>query len=151
MAEFTKLEEAGKADIIHEKWLANNKDRLLFERKLIDERYLKWIENVLKKYGYKNKNTMYKTMQWCTVVMDDSAITLSPSKHGNSDRWDGMPDSYDIIIPASSSPEVIGAAIRYSIARCTGKGADLVAQKLFPDGVPDTFENYLGSLNLLLS
>jgi hypothetical protein len=151
MIEFTKLEQDGKANVIHEKWLKNNKERLLFERRLIDERYLQWIENVLRKYNYKNKSAIYKIMQWCSAEMSNNLIIIKSSKHGHIDRWDGTHNDYKITISSSSSPEVIGAAVKYSIARCTGKGADLVAKKLFPDGVPDTFDDYLKSLNLSLN
>ncbi|MDR2107632.1 MAG: CdiI family contact-dependent growth inhibition immunity protein [Holosporaceae bacterium] len=109
------------------------------------------IEDILKKYNYKNKTAMFSSMQSCTAETDGDIITLSPSKHGNSDSWEGMPSSYDIIIPSSSAPEVIGAGVKYAIASCTGKGADQVAGKLFPDGVPDTFDDYLESLNLSLN
>jgi hypothetical protein len=116
-------------------------------RDLIREQCASRIEGIIKKYGYKNKSDLYKTMQSCFAIMCDDKITLEPSKHSRL-GWGGMPESCNIVIPSSSSPEITGAAVKYSIACCTGKGADLVAKKLFPGGVPDTFENYLKSLNL---
>jgi hypothetical protein len=135
-------------DSHHQKWLNNNHSRRLFEKELVEQRSSEWIDFVSKKYWYKNKKAMFKNMQSCSAEMDAKTIVVSPWKHDNLEGWDGMDKSFDLIIPSSSHPEVIGAAVRYSIARCTGKGADLVAKKLFPNGVPDTFEDYLQSLNL---
>lgn len=106
------------------------------------------LENTIKKYGYKNKKSLFENMQYCFVKIECGNITISPSKHDKLEGWEGMDKKFDITIPSTSSPEVIGAAVKYSIARCTGKGADLVAKKLFPDGVPETFDDYLASLSL---
>jgi hypothetical protein len=106
------------------------------------------VEKTIKKYDYKNKKSLFEHMQSCSVEMDDKSITISPWNHERLDSWDGINKKFVVTIPSTSSPEIIGAAVKYSIARCTGKGADLVAKKLFPEGVPETFEGYLKSLNL---
>jgi hypothetical protein len=106
------------------------------------------IKETIKKYNYKNKKSLFEHMQSCSVEMDVKNIVISPWNHEKLDSWDGINKKFVIAIPSISSPAVVGAAVKYSIARCTGKGADLVAKKLFPDGVPDTFEDYIKSLNL---
>jgi hypothetical protein len=121
---------------------------LLCWNNLENTRYKTDFENELYNFKYKNKISLYKNMQSCLVDLENKKIILSPFKHNKPQGWDGIEAKYDLIIPSSSPPEVIGAAVKYSIARCIGKGANLVAQKLFPDGVPDTFEDYLKSLNL---
>jgi hypothetical protein len=113
--------------------------------------YDDWAKNMIKTYGCKNEAAIYKNMQYCSARLEDDTLIISPKNHSSTRGWDGMDKSFDLIIPSSSSPETIGAAVKYSIARCTGKGADLVANKLFPDGVPDTFEKYLESLNLRIT
>jgi hypothetical protein len=123
-------------------------DYLLISWTAQKEIYKSEVEETIKKYNYKSKKSLFEYMQSCSAEMNDKSIILSPWKHDRLEGWDGMDKSFDLVIPSASPPEVIGAAVKYSVARCTGKGADLVAGKLFPDGVPDTFEDYLKSLNL---
>jgi hypothetical protein len=123
-------------------------DYLLISWTAQKEIYKSEVEETIKKYNYKNKKSLFKNMQSCSVEMEDKSITISPWNHEKLDSWYGINKNFIITISATSSSEIIGAAVKYSIARCTGRGADLVAKKLFPDGVPDTFENYLRSLSL---
>lgn len=44
--------------------------------------------------------------------------------------------------------KLIGAAVKYAIVNCRGKGADFMRNLLFPDGQLETFEKYLESLGL---
>jgi predicted nucleotide-binding protein (sugar kinase/HSP70/actin superfamily) len=134
-------------DSYHKKWLNNNPGRLLFEKELVEKREQEWIEHLLKNYGYKSRRALFKNMQSCFVAMEEGVITFSPAEHDKLDGWGSTTKSYKFSIP-SSSPKIIGAAVKYSVGRCTGKGADLVAKKLFPDGVPDTFDDFLKLLNL---
>jgi hypothetical protein len=134
----------------HEKWLNHNPNRRLFEKELVEQRNSKWIDFVSKKYGYKNKKALFKNIQHCYVDLhEDQNIKISSTEHDKLEGWGATVKDYKIHIPANSPSKAIGAAVKYSIARCNGKGADLVAKKLFPDGVPDTFDDYLASLNLL--
>ncbi|MDR2107267.1 MAG: CdiI family contact-dependent growth inhibition immunity protein [Holosporaceae bacterium] len=130
-------------DGYHQKWLNNKPERRLFEENLRRQRESEWLNNILKCYGYKNEKALYKNMQACSATEESEEIKFfSQGKDESSKGTSGFK------IKSASPPEVIGAAVKYSVARCTGKGADLVAGKLFPDGVPDTFEDYLKSLNL---
>jgi hypothetical protein len=136
-------------NIYHQKWLNSNPERQLFEKELIEHRNFEWINYILEKYNYKNKTVLFKRMQHCSVIAsEDKNIKISSTKHDKLEGWGSTVKDYKLPIPADSPPEIIGAAVKYSIARCTGKGADLVANKLLPDGVPDTFDDYLKSLSL---
>jgi hypothetical protein len=147
--EFNRLDEINKNSkewfLIYRpaKWLNNKPERRLFEKELTEQRNSEWLESVLKKYQYKNKTALFKNMQACSVTEENEEIKFF--SHGKDESSNG---SSSFKIKSTSPPEVIGAAVKYSIARCTGKGADLVAKKLFPDGIPDTFDDYLRSLSL---
>jgi hypothetical protein len=125
-------------DSYHERWLNNKPERRLFEENLERKRYSEWVDNILKHYGYKNEKSLFKNMQLCSIAKCDEKMIFLP--YG---KREASQNDFKFTITSSSPPSVIGAAVKYSIARCTGKGADLVAKKLFPDGVPDTFEDYL--------
>ncbi|MDR2780913.1 MAG: CdiI family contact-dependent growth inhibition immunity protein, partial [Holosporaceae bacterium] len=130
-------------DTYHQKWLSNNPERKLFEKDLEKKRYTEWIADMLRIHSYKNEKALFKNMQLCSVSNIKNEILFLPFGKGESKKND-----FKFAILSGSPLEIIGAAVTYSIARCTGKGAYLIAKKLFPDGVPDTFEDYLKSLSL---
>lgn len=129
-------------------WFADDRGRSLME--IARNKELPSVKDLLKRYGYKDEKAMQQNMQYCSVLYKDGTITLSPYMHSKLKEWKGMNEKFNLTILSTSSPEVIGAAVKYSISRCKGKGADLVAKKLFPDGVPETFDDYLALLNLEL-
>ena len=123
---------------------------LLCWSSLKDTRHKTDLEYELHKFKYKNKASLFKNMQCCSVNRENEKTIFSSLKHTTLEGWEGTRDNYRLNIPSDSSPEIVGAAVKYSIARCTGRGADLVSEKLFPDGVPESFEAYLESLGLSL-
>jgi hypothetical protein len=127
---------------------ANSPDVDDFLFSSIGKRYNADINCKMQKYDYKTKTAMLKNMQLCYVEQTSETITFIPLKHDKLEGYEGMDKIFNVMISTDSSPETIGAAVKYSIARCTGKGAYLVAKKLFPNGIPDTFDDYLKSLNL---
>jgi hypothetical protein len=104
----------------------------------------------IKKYNYKSKNELYKNMMYCSVEIANCTIIISPWNHTKLDTWEGSGSS--IQISSLSSPEIIGAAVRYAFSKCKGKGpyakgAEIVTKALFPDGVPNSLEEYLESID----
>ena len=103
----------------------------------------------MKEYEYKTKTALLKNMQHVSVEDDSEFIIFNSHYHLTIDSWgdpDGKTPSVEMKIPSDSLVEVIGAAVRYAIGNCRGKGADFMRNLLFPDGQPETFEQYLESL-----
>ena len=124
-------------------------DQEMFEIAACMERYKDWQQRMMKEYEYKTKTALLKNMQHVSVENDSDSITFSSLWHLTTDSWgdpDGKTPSVEMKIPFDSSVEVIGAAVRYAIGNCQGKGADFIRKLLFPDGQPETFEQYLESL-----
>ena len=115
------------------------------------ERFKKWLADAMKAYNYKTKTALLKNMQHVSVENDGKNILFSSLWHLTTDSWgdpDGKTPSVEFTIPSSSSVEVIGAAVKYAIGNCQGKGADFMRDIIFPDGQPTTFDEYLKELNL---
>ena len=109
-------------------------------------RYQEWLQKMMKEYEYKTKTALLKNMQHVSVENDGKFITFSSDYHLTTDSWgdpDGKTPSVEMKIPSTSSVEVIGAAVRYAIGNCQGKGSDFMRKLLFPEGKPDTLEEYL--------
>jgi hypothetical protein len=99
------------------------------------------------KYGYKTKNDMYKNMMSCSLDLSDGRLKISPMKRKSPGAWNGLGDEYDIIVQSDALSDIIGAAVRFAFTRCQGKGRDVVVKALFPDGEPNSLEEYLASVN----
>ena len=127
-------------------------ERKLFDNELCDKRYHETIEDMRVKYGYKTKSVLLKNMQMLAISCDTENETNFKSwQHKNGDHWSGgdkKDPALEFSISSSSSVEVVGAAAKYAIGNCRGKGADLIRGILFPNGQPENFEEYLKELGL---
>ena len=88
-------------------------------------------------------------MQTINIEGDSNFIKFIPTEHVRY-GWDGISDEErsEVVIPSTSSLEIIGAAVKYAIGNCRGKGADLIRSLLFPNGQPETFEKYIEELGV---
>ena len=90
-----------------------------------------------------------QNMQIIDVEKNVDYVKFTPTKHERY-GWGGIQEKekFEVIIPSTSSSEVIGAAVKYAIGNCRGKGADLIRSLLFPNGQPETFEKYIEELGI---
>ncbi len=110
------------------------------------ESYKEWLKQVMKEFKYKTKTALLKNMQHVSAKNDGEFIMFTSDYHLTTDSWgnpDGKTPSVEMKIPSTSNVEIIGAAVRYAIGNCRGKGADFIRELLFLEGKPDTFEEYL--------
>ena len=126
-------------------------DQEMFEIVACMERYKEWVKRVMKEYKYKTKRALFQNMQHVSVEQNEEQIIFEPTNHESIDGFsgDGMSEDLNVVIPANSSPEIIGAAVKYAIGNCRGKGADFMRNLLFPEGQPETLDEYLKQLKLL--
>ncbi len=120
----------------------------LFDRALVEERGEKWMAYLAENYKIKTANALYKNMQIVDCELVDGVMSFFPNLHKVLRGWERCPKELQIHIPSSSPVEVVGAAAKYAIGNCRGKGADLIREILFPEGQPETFEDYLKELGL---
>ncbi len=94
---------------------------VFFDYEKCQEIYKKWIESLMQRFGYKTKKALFKNMNKCGIEMVDGKITIDPSHHEKLEGWSGTGNkgSDYVIIPADSTPEEIGAALRLAFSRCT--------------------------------
>ena len=100
-----------------------------------------------KMLSYKNEKKLYENIQCVSIECKDNIINLLSWING----WHGNRTNEretEFTISSTSSLEVIGAAVKYAIGNCRGKGADLIRSLLFPNGQPETFEKYIEELGI---
>ncbi len=125
-------------------------ERKLFDNKTYMEYYLNKLDNMMKTYKFRSKKAFYTNMQRLYIYLDDNLL-FDSWYHESTEGWGdpyGKTPSIKFSIPSSSSVEVVGAAAKYAIGNCRGKGADLIRGILFPEGQPESFEDYLKGLEL---
>ena len=92
-------------------------DSEFYDHKKLRERYLAWIENLMQHYGYKTKKALFKDMKHCSIERKLGTLTISPSHHEKLEAWSGTGEA--VVIPDTSTPAEIGAALRLALSRCT--------------------------------
>ncbi|MCA0371180.1 MAG: CdiI family contact-dependent growth inhibition immunity protein [Proteobacteria bacterium] len=97
-------------------------------------RYDAWVKEKMDRFGYKTKSAFFRQMDNCSIEIRDGVLTISPSYHYRLDGWSGdFIDKKDYVrIPADSSPEEVGAALRLAFSRCKTKGFGSVSLKKKP-------------------
>lgn len=76
---------------------------------------------MMKKFGYANKRTLYKSMKFCSVSVISEGIEFQPTHRkglsGYTVRTDL--DLIPVIVPDTASDMELGLALREAFARCT--------------------------------
>ncbi|MCC8374950.1 MULTISPECIES: contact-dependent growth inhibition system immunity protein [Photorhabdus] len=91
-----------------------------FDHDANDKQYKNWITEMMGSYGYRSKRQLFKKMNNCNIRLLDGVITIMPYGHKKLELWtgQGIVESDYVIIPANSSPEEVGAALRLAFSRC---------------------------------
>lgn len=95
---------------------------VFFDSKNSKEKYDSWVANLLGKYNYKNKKTLFKDMKKCGIHLANNKITFYPTVHEKLEAWSGekIHDSDYVIISADVPLAEIGASLKLAMSRCKG-------------------------------
>ncbi len=106
--------------LAHSRFLLPKDDPELFSYEKTAERYQQWVAEIMAHYGYKSRRAMFKNMHTCGVEKKSGLITISPSNHDRLEGWSGtgIKETDHVVIPESSSPAEVGAALRLAFSRC---------------------------------
>jgi contact-dependent growth inhibition (CDI) system CdiI-like immunity protein len=93
----------------------------------MEQRYAEWVKKTMDRFGYRNKNALFRKMKHCDIQSKDGLIVLEPSHHAKLELWTGdfiKREDY-VKVPADGSLPEIGAALRLAFTRCKGMGAEI--------------------------
>lgn len=95
----------------------------LFDRKQVVERYQSWVGRLIEFTGCKSKSKLFKPMYYVSIEELDDFLIIHPWYQEKSAAWSGsgMQGVEDVIVPAGSSPDEIGKAVRLALSRCLSK------------------------------
>jgi hypothetical protein len=82
--------------------------------------YATWVASLLEKYKYKTRRNLFKNMALCHIAATKDEIEISPMRHEKLESWTGLKSEgiEDVVLPAHSSPEEVGKALRTAFGRC---------------------------------
>jgi hypothetical protein len=80
------------------------------------------VDNLINKFGYKNKSKLYKNMRCCWVSVKNGMIQIQPTRHKSIDSYAGISaDGSEIIyLSESVSDAELGISVREGFKRCIG-------------------------------
>ncbi|VUS21842.1 Immunity protein CdiI-o11 [Klebsiella spallanzanii] len=93
--------------------LVDPDDQDFFSLEKSNERYLGWVKDIMDKFGYKTKKSLFKKMNSCSITQLDGMITFRPTIHEKLEGWSGdrIDEKDYVVISDTSSSEDIGAAL----------------------------------------
>jgi hypothetical protein len=116
--------------------------------KTVSYEYSKEIDDFLMEEARidKKETDLYRNMMSCSITLHNKTLEIAPSKQVRG-GWNGLGVESHMLLKSDASAELIGAAACFAFTRCQGKGRDIVINALFPDGKPNSLEEYLASVN----
>ena len=96
---------------------------VFFDRDRLQNQYNEWINYCKKTYGYKTKKDLYKNMMYVDITVYNEQLILMPWHQEKPGAYGPTKnkDKDSVIIPADSTPEEIGKAVRLALSRCTSE------------------------------
>ncbi|TBU81445.1 contact-dependent growth inhibition system immunity protein [Phytopseudomonas dryadis] len=96
-------------------------DSELYDFEATEQRHKNWTQQLMSRYGYKNKRSLFKDMKNCSVEKREGLITMRPSHHEKLEGWSGkgLSENDYVVIATDCSPEDVGAALLLALSRCT--------------------------------
>ncbi len=91
-----------------------------FDPNSIAQRYEKWVADLIQRFGYSSRRTLFKRMKRCSVDQSSGVITLRPLRHEKLEGWsgDGIAKSDYVQLGEDSSPVEIGQGVLLALSRC---------------------------------
>ena len=95
-------------------------NRPIIVRETFAEWYEDWVADVMRRYGFKTRRSLFKPLKSIGVNQYHGQVRLRPSWHERLECWSGFrgcEETY-IHLPYPNDPEVIGQAVRLALSRC---------------------------------
>ena len=120
----TEDEELGRvllSSIENSRFFSLEESKVAWERN--GDIYDNWIKNTMKKYQYKNKSAMFKSMSYIYIRKEHEGFLFTPYHHRSLTAWENNKETEanKFTIPLTATAAEMGAALRRCLALCTSK------------------------------
>ncbi|MGN7998531.1 contact-dependent growth inhibition system immunity protein [Sphingomonas sp. 22176] len=95
-------------------------NRPIITREQHAERYERWVENLMQRYGYRTRRAAFKSMKSVSADVYHGKLHIRPSRHEKLEAWgQSKSDGFeDVILPYPDGADAIGEAVRIALERC---------------------------------
>ncbi len=105
----------------HSRFITDEKELRSFnnyEKRKTDD--AKWVSDLILRFGYRNKQRLFKSMESCLIECREELLTITPFTHEKLEGWGREKDDgiEDVVINKNATPEEVGAALRLAFERC---------------------------------
>ena len=94
-------------------------NREFFEMTTIMANYNAWIDDLMKRYGFKTRKQLFNKMAFVLVRLQNGRIRFQPHRWAKPEYWTDLDENQDVIIPETKSAEAVAAALRLALDRCS--------------------------------
>jgi hypothetical protein len=106
----------------HSRFLSLDKMGDFFDIETTQPIYVAWMESLMKRHGYKSKQSLFKSMMRCGISLNvgEEPMTIRPSYHKNAENWVRAKDDgvEDVFLPVNSCPDAVDQALLLAFSRC---------------------------------
>jgi len=115
-----KLGQAVRSALQASRMFTHEEARIRFHPEARDREYENWVAALMRRFGYKKRQAVFRRMNNCFVSKQQDIIEIIPSRHRRSDGWDWLDKKDYVYIPETASDEEIGVAALLALSRCIG-------------------------------
>ena len=94
-------------------------NRKFFEMTTIKANYDAWIDDLMKRYGFKTKAQLFDKMAYVLVIRQKGHIAFQPHRWAKPEYWYDLDESQDVVIPETKNVDAVAAALRQALDRCS--------------------------------
>jgi len=99
--------------------VAEDEIPILNDHKKNKEIYDEHINKTMKRFGCRTKSALLRRTKSVSMLKLDDSISFESSRQEKLDAWSGISDRVGkVVIPFSSTPTEVGAALRHAFDRC---------------------------------
>ena len=80
----------------------------------------RWHEKFMIHFGYKTKRQAYRNMLYCLIERSEGMIRIEPHRRDKKPGlWWDLPPEMTLFIPNTNDPNILGAAAKLALSRCS--------------------------------
>jgi hypothetical protein len=89
-----------------------------FKREKCERCEQNWQKDFMRRYGYKTRREVYRTMDWVRAERSEGKISFQPHNRGKPGHWIWLAADKVVVISATTDAAAAGAALRLALNRC---------------------------------
>ena len=118
--ELSELGQAIQQALAASRVLTPDEISSFFDVSAIERRYENWVSSLIHKFGYVNRQQLFKNMRHCQIESTAGVISIRPTMHEKAEAWSGkgIEKSDYVLIDQAAPAEELGQSTMLALSRC---------------------------------